>query len=65
MFLSVYGCVHINAGTHRDQKMASDPLDGWELADVGAGNLTLVLWKISKASPLLSHLSCPLPTTFF
>lgn len=54
---------HTGAGTHRNQKRASDPetqvTGGCELPDVGTGNQTRVLCKSIKSSSLLSHLSNP------
>lgn len=48
-------CVLCACLAHRDQEKVWDPLD-LELQMVGCWELTLVLWKSSLCSCLLSHL---------
>lgn len=64
-FTWVYVCMYVwlvPSGAHRDQR-ASDPwwleLEMVVCCHVGAGNQSPVLWKNSKSSRLLSHLSSP------
>lgn len=54
---SVWGYVHISSGVWRGQRECQVTLNWvastWELSEVGAGKLTLVLWKSSVSFQMI------------